>query len=112
MAHPKNSLVRSSDLRVGKSCFCFVYKDGKYCVQKTVILFIDPHRRARMIRHSALRYGYESTADRGVIGHAYDLRPTQLFNNRRSAQFWLDHYQSQMNPVQYHFNFFERGIHN
>ena len=108
----KNSLAKAKDIRAGKSYWVFDSdSNGDYFVKKIVIREVWSTTSCGKFIFAG---NYKaSLGDRGVIGHAYDKRPTQIFNNRRSAQFWLDHYVQCMNQSgEPHFNFFVRGIHN
>lgn len=110
----KNSLAKAKDIRAGKSCYVFAWdSNGDYFIKKIVIKRVSSiygRSKSKIIYASGYR---NSTGDRGVVGHAYDKRPTQIFNNKRSAQFWLDHYVKLMSQGdEWHFNFFVRGIHN
>lgn len=116
MARIKNSLAKAKDIRVGKTYWTFSYKgDSEFCVVRVNIK--AKHIRRGYVYYSAWGQYYFGNllfpGDLGVVGHAYDKRPNQLFNNKRSAQFWLDHYVQRMNQEgKRHFNFFVRGIHN
>lgn len=112
MARIKNSLAKAKDIRAGKSCFVLEWdRQGGFVVKKVVIREVWTTTSGGKFIFAG---NYKAIlGDRGVIGHAYDKRPTQIFNNRRSAQFWLDHYVQRMNQSgEPHFNFFVRGIHN
>lgn len=113
MARIKHSLVRAKDIRAGKSYWTFYKLWGEGWKVKKINV------RTRMIGYAGdmklVCYGQNYfPGDLGVSGTRYDNRPTQMFNNKRSAQFWLDHYLAKLkaDPSKIGFNFFDRGIHN
>lgn len=109
----KNSLLHAKDIRVGKSYYIWVKRWGEQ--PKVVKVVIAANKLDGYFGALVTTCGKNLfISDLGVIGAQYDNRPTQMFNNRRSAQFWLDHYlaKKDLDPSKIGFNFFDRGIHN
>lgn len=102
----KHSIARKSDIRAGRTFYAVhnghveqwrIIKHEKSDWNHRQCFFEVQSKSVEKDRHWYNRRFTTSLGDMGVPGFAYDDRPSQVFTNRRSAEYWCKQWD-RINP--------------